>query len=84
MVREIWFEKSGSRNLVREKWLTRKKRHDCKTCGMSFGQKVTLIKHMETVHEGKEYKCTLCTKVFKSEYILQNHIDFDHKGKKNA
>ena len=22
---EIWFEKSGSRNLVREKWLTRKK-----------------------------------------------------------
>ena len=25
MVREIWFEKSGSRNLVREKWLTRKK-----------------------------------------------------------
>ena len=26
MVREKWFEKSGSRNLVREKWLTRKKR----------------------------------------------------------
>ena len=25
VVREIWFEKSGSRNLVREKWLTRKK-----------------------------------------------------------
>ena len=25
LVREIWFEKSGSRNLVREKWLTRKK-----------------------------------------------------------
>ena len=24
-VPEIWFEKSGSRNLVREKWLTRKK-----------------------------------------------------------
>jgi len=25
VVREIWFEKSGSRNLVQEKWLTRKK-----------------------------------------------------------
>ena len=25
VVREKWFEKSGSRNLVREKWLTRKK-----------------------------------------------------------
>ena len=25
VVREIWFEKSGSRILVREKWLTRKK-----------------------------------------------------------
>ena len=25
VVWEIWFEKSGSRNLVREKWLTRKK-----------------------------------------------------------
>ena len=25
VVREIWFEKSGSRNLVREKWLTKKK-----------------------------------------------------------
>ena len=25
VVREIWFEKAGSRNLVREKWLTRKK-----------------------------------------------------------
>ena len=25
VVREKWFEKSGSRNLIREKWLTRKK-----------------------------------------------------------
>ena len=25
LVREIWFEKSGSKNLVRDKWLTRKK-----------------------------------------------------------
>ena len=25
VVREIWFEKSVSRNLIREKWLTRKK-----------------------------------------------------------
>ena len=25
VVREKWFEKSGSRNLVQEKWLTRKK-----------------------------------------------------------
>ena len=25
LVREIWFKKSGSRNLVQEKWLTRKK-----------------------------------------------------------
>ena len=25
VVREKWFQKSGSRNLVREKWLTRKK-----------------------------------------------------------
>ena len=25
VVQEIWFKKSGSRNLVREKWLTRKK-----------------------------------------------------------
>ena len=25
MVREIWFKISGLRNLVREKWLTRKK-----------------------------------------------------------
>ena len=28
MVREKWCEKSGSRNLVREKWLTRKKRSE--------------------------------------------------------
>ena len=59
-----------------------RKRQNCTTCVMTFGKKITLIKHMETVHEGKEFKCTLCTKVFKSEYILQNHIDFDHKGKK--
>ena len=25
LVQEIWFEKSGSRKVVREKWLTRKK-----------------------------------------------------------
>ena len=25
VVREIWFEKSGSKNLVQEKWLTREK-----------------------------------------------------------
>ena len=25
VIREKWFEKSGSRNLVQEKWLTRKK-----------------------------------------------------------
>ena len=25
LVREVWFEKYGSRNMVREKWLTRKK-----------------------------------------------------------
>ena len=31
MVREKWFEKSGSRNLVREKWLTRKKIRVCRT-----------------------------------------------------
>ena len=61
-----------------------RKRHYCTSCSMTFGKNLTLIKHIETVHEGKEYKCTLCTKVFKSEYILQNHIDFDHKGKKNA
>ena len=28
VVREKWFEKSGSRNLVREKWLTRKKKSE--------------------------------------------------------
>ena len=31
VVRVKWFEKSGSRNLVREKWLTRKKIRVCRT-----------------------------------------------------
>ena len=28
VVQEIWFEKSGSRKMVREKWLTRKKKSE--------------------------------------------------------
>ena len=45
VVREIWFEKSGSRNLVREKWLTRKKNpslknHFSRTTFLHFSRKV--------------------------------------------
>ena len=33
-----------------------RKRHYCTSCSMTFGKNLTLIKHIETVHEGKEYK----------------------------
>ena len=39
------------------------------------------MKHIETVHEGKQYQCQLCHEVFKSNYTLQNHIDYEHEGK---
>ena len=42
---------------------------------------MTLLQHIETVHEQKQYQCETCFEFFKSKHTLQQHIAFEHQGK---
>ena len=50
-------------------------------CGKSFQSASNLRKHVEAVHEKKEFECTECNENFKSEYTYKQHMAFKHEGK---
>ena len=57
------------------------KPHLCNLCGRSFGCKTNLRKHIEAVHDRKEYFCEYCTEAFKTEYLYKHHKAEVHEGK---
>ena len=72
---------SSKRNLHQHVKLT----HDikCKICESGFGTRRDLIRHVASVHEGKEYfECKICTKGFNSNMDLSRHLKFVHDKSK--
>ena len=59
------------------------KPHLCSLCGKSFPSTSTLKKHIDAVHEKKEYECEECKEIFKNKYAYQMHLDFKHRGKES-
>ena len=59
------------------------KPHLCSLCGKSFPSTSTLRKHVDAVHEKKQYECKECDEIFKNKYAYDMHNDFKHKGKES-
>ena len=65
-----------------------KKPNICSKCGVGFGKKSGLIKHVGSVHEGKkpdptkQRKCSICNTIFSNQGNLSKHIRAVHEGKK--
>ena len=71
------------------------KKHKCKFCEKTFGQKQILKCHIKTehrieakvvpkspkIHENKIYQCNHCEKTFKREFLLKKHIERVHELK---
>ena len=67
------------RNFHKEKIVQAEKiqiKHQCESCGKSFGEAWSLKAHKITVHERqRNYKCNSCEKSFLSKANLKNHMD---------
>ena len=56
---------------------------ECDICGDSFKQKIGLIYHVTSVHEGrKPFSCIICGASFTSKQGLKSHIVSIHEKRK--
>jgi len=53
----------------------------CTLCGKSFQSASNLRKHVEAVHEKKQFECIECQEIFKSEFTYKQHMAYKHEGK---
>jgi len=56
------------------------KRFKCKECDYAAAQKVTVIKHMQSIHKGIILPCDSCSKVYKWQGDLTRHKQRAHAG----
>ena len=57
-----------------------KKPYSCGTCDASFTYKISMKRHIATVHEGaKPYKCSFCDRCYAAKINLNGHISKRHK-----
>ena len=72
-----------------------KKTYNCSHCNSNFSRKPSLLRHIESVHEGKRpFVCTICNRKFAQKNNLRKHelkkhaaskheIDLGHSSSKN-
>lgn len=72
----------SSTNLRKGKTTKEKTKHDCKSCGMEFSNKLLYMKHTRMNHAVSEiYKCELCKVEFNTKQKFRLHkstIHWDH------
>ena len=60
------------------------KDNQCTLCDYSSGIFKNLVRHIQTVHEGRrDYKCEICGKAFKEAAALKYHISHVHEERED-
>ena len=57
---------------------------NCGQCESTFTQKASLIRHIQSMHEGVKYACNQCDYQVSTQTHLRNHIMSKHEGVKYA
>ncbi|XP_019550996.2 zinc finger protein 564 [Aedes albopictus] len=66
---------------------THTRKFQCEICARRFPTKQTLVKHVETAHEGKKaaktIPCTYCDKKFSNNQKLRYHLDMHENNRRH-
>ena len=57
------------------------KKYNCDVCKKSYPRKNALVRHIETVHDGKRFECKNCNRSFTNPRSLKAHQLAVHEGK---
>ena len=72
--------KDESKQGILEYVQTEKKPYQCNICNDSFSYKVTLKKHVKSVHEKNiQFKCSICNNTFSRKNGLKSHMESVHE-----
>ncbi|KAM3964028.1 uncharacterized protein ACR2FA_002073 [Aphomia sociella] len=58
------------------------RRHACNVCGLRFGYRSTLTKHIDAAHRPRvlpAHACKLCSRHFSARWMLKVHVERDHE-----